>query len=133
MILLLFLFLSIESRSTTGFTIMALEVTFEPISIDQIYCDNDSCAQTICQLLANTSIPIAYTVLSPLDKNFQCPTTKYNISTNMISFILNQKLNMSQAIICSDISKCLSQGCQNFKHDPNAFMFAFTGQCYQGV
>lgn len=129
MLLLLLLF----SVTNCGFTLMATEVTFEPIPVDQTYCDDDSCAQYVCQLLSNTSLGIAYVMLLPMSKNFQCPIVKYNIPTNIITFIVNQQLNISQPLLCTTTNSCLTVGCQSYKNNPNSFMFAFTGQCYSSI
>lgn len=110
--------------------IMATEVNFNPIPTEEVSCDNDTCAQYICQFLGNNSLPIAYVVLMPMTNNSPCPITKYSTRTNMVTFVTNQKANITQSSVCTNIADCLTQGCQNFKNTPNAFMFAFIGQCY---
>jgi hypothetical protein len=126
MLLLLLFFITVEA----GFVIMAAEVNFNPIPTEKTYCEDDSCAQYICQILSNTSLCVAFVVLMPITNTTSCPNTKYITRTNIITFVLTQEANISQPLICNRIDNCLTQGCQNFRNSSNAFMFGFTGQCY---
>lgn len=122
--MLLFIFFTLIR---TEFVLMATEIDFSPFN--EVFCDNDDCAEYICRFLANTSSCISYVIMMPMNNNTACPVTKYRNTTRMVTFVINEKTDITQSLVCNTINNCLTQGCQLFKNTPNPFMLVFTGQC----
>lgn len=122
--MLLFLFFLVLRSE---FILMPTEINFNPFN--EVICTNDDCAEYVCQFLANISSCVSYVVMLPINNESSCPITKYRNVTRMVAFVINEKTNITQSLVCNTISDCLTQGCQLFKRTLNPFMLVFTGQC----
>ena len=125
--ILIFLIL-ISLGKTIDFSIAGLSTNMSFVFATEDICTFDTCPKMICDILGNTTS--AYIVLSPANKITSCPKTSSSINVNMISFIFNQKGQMTSPFTCTTIGDCMIKICNLFISSKDSFLMSFTGQCF---
>jgi len=112
---------------SADFEIAGLSTNMSFIYFNGNSCNYDNCPKLICNILNNTTS--AYIILSPLNKISSCSKIPFNFNVNMISFILNDKMQILLPNSCNTINDCMMQSCNSYISNKNSFLMAFTGQC----
>lgn len=126
MMFLILLLTSLVFSQQTNFMVYGINT-----NMSVIYSTNDcnfnSCPQTICNVLSNTTS--AYVVLAPLEKMTYCPKLLPIFKVNMITFVFKENQQILFPVTCNTIGDCIMKSCNSFISSKESFLMAFTGQC----